>query len=64
MLHHPRSFNPITAKHQRQKVHEKHVNRVKRVCSWLYRGAKWNLKQRDYATAMLLLGQMTDFTEA
>jgi hypothetical protein len=45
-------------------VHEKHVNRVRRVCSWLLRGARWNLKRGNYATALLLLGLMTDFVEA
>jgi hypothetical protein len=64
MMHHPRSFNPITAKYQRHKVHEKHVNRVKRICSWLWRGAKWNQKQGNYADALLLMGLMTDFVEA
>jgi hypothetical protein len=45
-------------------VHEKHVNRVKRVCSWLWRAAKWNQRQGNYATALLLAGIMTDFVEA
>jgi hypothetical protein len=70
MMRLPRSFNPITAKHQRRKVHEKrieriekHVNLVKRSCRWLYRGARWNQKRGNYATALLLMGLMTDFVE-
>ena len=60
----PRSFHPITAQYQRRTIHEKHVNKVNRVCSWLYRAAKWNQKQGNYATAILLVGQMTDLVEA
>ena len=63
MMRLPRSFNPITAKHQRRKIHEKHVNRVQRICRWLYRAARWNQKRGDYETALLLMGLMTDFVE-
>jgi serine acetyltransferase len=65
MIRLPRSFNSITARYQRRKVHEKciekHVNLVKRSCRWLYRAARWNQKRGNYATAMLLMGLMTDF---
>jgi hypothetical protein len=64
LIHLPRGFNPITLREQRRKIHKKHVNKIKRVCNWLYAAAKWNQKRGEYVTAMLLLGQMTDFVEA
>ena len=64
MMRAPPFFNPISARYQRRNIHEKHANKTVRICSWLYRAAKWNQEQGNYETATLLLGQMTDFVEA
>jgi hypothetical protein len=53
-------FNPIRARTQRRKIHQKHVNEVMRISRWLYAAARWNQKQGNYKTALALMAQMTD----
>jgi hypothetical protein len=55
--------NPVWPRMQRRELHRKRVERIQRVCGWLWIAAKWSQKQGFYDSALAFMGQMTDYVE-